>query len=94
MKLKDLMNNYNGPLLIFIGDYFIGNYFTGIIKDVPHERIAKIICLESDKVISLEDTFKTPEEKEAVSKRVFECANLDVNKMFTNDNGELVVFVK
>ena len=95
MKLKDLMNKYSGPLLIFLGDNFIGDYFTDIIdEDAPPERIARIICLESDTVISIQDIFHTPKEEQAIAKKVFECADLNVNKIYMNENDDLVVFVK
>lgn len=85
MKLKTLMKNYDGSLVIFHGDY---------VKDTHHDLIARIGCIESDKTFFLEDEFETIEEQQATSDKVLDSVDLNINKMYINTTDKLVVFVK
>ena len=85
MKLKTLMKNYDGSLIIFQGDYE---------KDNHHELIARIGCVESDTTYFLEDEFENIDERIATANKVLDCVNLNINKMYVNINGKLVAFVK
>ena len=85
MKLKTLMKNYDGSLIIFQGDYE---------KDEHHELIAIVGCVESDTTYFLEDTFDSLDERLKVANKVLDCQNLNINKMYVNLDGKLVVYVK
>lgn len=85
MKLKTLMKNYDGLLIIFYGDY----------TNDPHiELVATIGCNESDRDYYFEDEFETIDESSVVAEKVSNCINLNINKMYINTGGKLVVYVK
>lgn len=88
MKLKTLMKNYDGTLIIFHGDYK---------KDSRLNLIAQIECIKSDRNYYFVDKFETIDEGSSVAEnaeKVSNCINLNINKMYINTGGKLVVYVK
>ena len=85
MKLKTLMKNFDGSLVIFSGDYE---------KDEHHTLIARVTCTESDTTYFLDDNFDTLGERLETANKVLDSMNLSINKMYVNQDHKLVVFVK
>lgn len=85
MKLKTLMKSYNGSLVIFRVDYANNHHL---------ELIARIGCVKSDTEYYFEDKFETVDESMIAHEKVSNSMNLNIDKMYVNVDGKLVVYVK